>query len=142
MRSLHESIGDMLLRKILNETHSEIVKQLNAAAGIHIGGETPAFTHGSGVNTDGPSAPKHNSPVKDHFYHQGQFHQSGADQEHEHHITVSHHADNTATVQHSAYKQKWSDRAQDYNVSEKHKEKHFKDLPSAIAHVKTLHTPE
>ena len=142
MRTLHESIAGMLLGKILNEKHSEIVKQLNTTAGTHIGGEEPAFTHGSGVNTDVPSAPKHSSPVKDHFYHQGQFAQSGADEEHEHHITVSHHADNTATVQHSAYKQKWSDRAQDFNVSEKHKEKHFKDLPSAIAHVKTLNTPE
>jgi hypothetical protein len=141
MKSLHESIAGMLLGKIINENHSEIVKHLNTAAGPHIGGETPAFTHGSGTNKDVPSSPKHTASVKDHYYHQGEF--SGhSDDHHEHHITVSHHTDNTATVQHSTYRRKWSDRAQDYNESEKHKEKHFKDLPSAIAHVKTLHTPE
>lgn len=141
MRSLHESIAGMLLGKIINENHNEVVKQLNSAAESHIGGETPAFTHGSGTNKDVPNAPKHSSPVKDHYYHQGEF-GGHSDDQHEHHITVSHHSDNTATVQHSSYRQKWSDRAQDYNVSEKHKEKHFKDLSSAISHVKTLHTPE
>ena len=143
MRSLHESIASMLLGKVLNENHDEVVKHLNSSAGPDIGGETPAFTHESGENKESPSgSTKHSSPVKDHYYHQGQFASGGADEQHEHHITVSHHADNTATVQHSDYRQKWSDRAQDYNDSEKHKEKHFKDLHSAIAHVKTLHTPE
>jgi len=143
MKSLHESIAGMLLGKIINENHNEVIKQLNSAAGPDIGGETPAFTHESGVNKESPSgSPEHSSPVKDHYYHQGEFASGGAEDQHEHHITVSHHADGTATVQHSAYRQKWSDRQQDYNVSDKHKEKHFKDLPSAIAHVKTLHTPE
>jgi hypothetical protein len=143
MQKLHESIAHMLLNKIINENHNEVIKHLNSAAGSDIGGETPAFTHESGENKDGPSgSPKHSSPVKDHYYHQGQFATGGADEQHEHHITVSHHDDGTATVQHSAYRQKWSDRQQDYNVSDKHREKHFKDLPSAIAHVKTLKTPE
>jgi hypothetical protein len=143
MKSLHESIAGMLLGKIINENHNEVIKQLNSAAGPDIGGETPAFTHELGENKDGPSgSPAHSSPVKDHYYHQGEFASGGAEDQHEHHITVSHHADGTATVQHSAYRQKWSDRQQDYNVSDKHKEKHFKDLPSAIAHVKTLNTPE
>jgi hypothetical protein len=143
MRTLHESIAGMLLNKIINENHNEVIKHLNSAAGPDIGGETPAFTHESGENKESPSgSPAHSSPVKDHYYHQGQFASGGAEDQHEHHITVSHHADNTATVQHSSYRQKWSDRQQDYNVSDKHREKHFKDLPSAIAHVKTLKTPE
>ena len=142
MKSLHESIASMLLGKVINENHDEVIKHLNSAAGPDIGGETPAFTHESGEHKESPSgSPAHSSPVKDHYYHQGEFATGGAEDQHEHHITVSHHADNTATVQHSAYRQKWSDRAQDYNDSVKHKEKHFKDLPSAIAHVKTLHTP-
>ena len=141
MKSLHESIAGMLLGKIINENHNEIVKHLNSASGPDIGGESPAFTHGSGENKDGPSgSPEHSSPVKDHYYHQGQF-ATGTEDQHEHHITVSHHNDGTATVQHSAYHQEWSDKDEDYSVSDKHKEKHFKDLPSAIAHVKTLHTP-
>jgi hypothetical protein len=141
MKSLHESIAGMLLGKIINENHNAIVKHLNSASGPDIGGETPAFTHESGENKDGPSgSPEHSSPVKDHYYHQGQF-ATGTEDQHEHHITVSHHADGTATVQHSAYHQEWSDKDEDYSVSDKHKEKHFKDLPSAIAHVKTLHTP-
>ena len=165
MNSLHESIVGMMLGKpigtTINENHNTVVKQLNSAAGSQIGGEKPAFKHGSGARTDSTRAPgtkrpktpgwestiedqaekpTHDSPVKDHYYHQGNFAGQGNEQ-HEHHITVSHHADNTATVQHSAYRQKWSDRARDYSVSEKHKEKHFKDLPSAMAHVKTLHTP-
>ena len=48
MRSLHESIASMLLGKVLNENHDEVVKHLNSSAGPDIGGETPAFTHESG----------------------------------------------------------------------------------------------
>ena len=143
MRKLHESITNVLLGKYINENHDEVTKKLNAAAGSHIGGETPAFVHSKGKNEDGPeshSSPKHSSPVTHHYYHQGQF--GSGDVSHEHHITVSHHADNTATVQHSAGKQKWSERDEDYHVSEKHHEKHFSDLHSATEHIKKLHTPE
>ena len=136
MRNLHESIANMLLGKkvTINENHDEVVKKLNAAAGKDIGGETPDFVHDSGHEEDGPQdKPKHKSPVKDHYYHQGMY---SGDDTHEHHIIVSHHKDNTATVQHVHLEHTGEDE-----YDEHHHEKHFKDLPSAIEHVKTLHTP-
>lgn len=140
MRSLHESIAKMLLNNIINESHSEVVRRLNAAAGPKIGDQAPSFKHGSGVSKEASSKPKHQSPVKDHYHHESEF---DIDREgNEHHITVSHHADGTATVQHSTQTRKWSEKDKDYRESEKHRETHHKDLDSAISHVKTLHTPE
>lgn len=143
MKQLENAIIQVLKEsRGIYENHDEISKHLNSATGGHVGSETANFVHRKGKNEDHPSgAPEHSSPVKDHYYHQGEFAGHG-DDEHEHHITVSHHEDGTASVQHSAARRKWSNRDQDYNESIKHHEKHFSNLSSAIDHVKKLKTPE
>lgn len=143
MKNLEQSIIKVLKEsRGIYENHEEVSKNLNSAAGDDVGGEKANFTHGGGSNTDHPSGgPSHSSPVKHHYYHQGDFDGGGHDDhQKEHHITVSHHEDGTATVQHSVIHRKWSNRDGDYRESVTHKEKHVKDLPSAIEHVKKLNT--
>jgi hypothetical protein len=144
MSNLEKSIVKVLLEsRGIYENHDDVVKKLNSSAGPDIGGETPNFVHGKGPNKDGPQngthdTPKHSSPVEKHFYHQGEF---GGDGEHEHHITVSHHEDGSATVHHTAIRRKWSERDEDYDETSTHKETHHKTLNDAIDHVRKLNTP-
>lgn len=143
MKNLEQSIIKVLKESMgIYESHEEVSKKLNSAAGDDVGGEKANFTDGSGPNKYHPSGePSHSSPVKHHYYHQGDFDGGGYDDhQKEHHITVSHHDDGTATVQHSVVHRKWNAREGDYRESVKHKEKHLKDLNSAIDHVKKLDT--
>lgn len=142
MQKLHKSIISMLLgESVTNDHHATTVKKLNDVSGKTIHGDTPNFIHRAGANTDGPEGKtKHKSPVKDHYFH-----------EHEnmtYNVTVSHHKDNTASVQTAQYKRAGKNTVDkgDYNLDHNHSydlhhtETHFKDLPSAISHVKNLHT--
>ena len=130
MQKLHESIASMLLGKNLNENHDEIVKKLNTVSGKNLHGEQPHFFHAVGNDNEqlDDQKLKHKSPVKDHYSHEHENMQYSA--------TVSHHKDNTATVRTVHYKNATLDDEGDEHVHEKH----LKDLPSAIEHVKKLHT--
>jgi len=143
MKNLEQSIIKVLKEsRGIYESHDEVSNKLNSAAGNDVGGEKAHFVHGKGSNPHHPSGePSHSSPVKHHYYHQGDFGGGGYDDDQkEHHITVSHHEDGTATVQHSVAHRKWNARDEDYRESIKHKEKHFKDLNSAMEHVKKVDT--
>lgn len=139
MSTLYESIAGILLgESVPINHHEEVVKKLNAASGNKIHGEAPNFTHLSGDSArkqiEPEDKPKHKSPIKDHYFHE---HENQA-----YNVHVSHHKDNTASVKVVHYKQAGSNKTwsgqgdQDEHVHEKH----LKDLPSAIAHVKALHT--
>lgn len=143
MSNLEKSIVKVLLEsRGIYENHDEVVKKLNSSA-KDFAGETPNFVHGKGPNKNGPDngthdTPKHSSPVKDHYHHQGEA--GPSEESREHHVTVSHHEDGSATVHHTAIGLKWSKRDDDYNETSKHKEKHFKNLNDAIDHVGKLDT--
>jgi len=124
MRKLHESITNMLLGETVLNHHDEVVKNLNAVSKKKIHGEHPHFFHAVGNDKEqlDDQKLKHKSPVKDHYSHEHVNMQYSA--------TVSHHKDNTATVR--------TVRRNDDGDEHVH-EKHLKDLPSAIEHVKTLH---
>jgi len=134
MNSLHESIVGLMI----NENHNEVVKQLNSASGKTLHGETPNFNHISGdsarAQLEPNEKPKHKSPIKDHYFHE---HDNQA-----YNVDVSHHKDNTASVRIVHHKQPGSNKTwSGQNESDVHvHEKHLKDLPSAIAHIKALHS--
>ena len=136
MQKLHEAIASMLAGKIINEEvldhHTEVVKKLNTVSGKTLHGETPNFIHLSGDSArkqiEPEDKPKHKSPIKDHYFHE---HENQA-----YNVAVSHHKDNTATVRTVHYKNATLDDEGDEHVHEKH----LKDLPSAIAHIKALHS--
>ena len=139
MSTLHESIAGMLLgESVPVNHHAEVVKKLDAVSGKTLHGETPNFIHLSGESArkqiEPEDKPKHKSPIKDHYFHE---HENQA-----YNVSVSHHKDNTASVQVVHHKQSGSNKTwsgQDDSDVHVH-EKHLKDLPSAIAHIKALHS--
>ena len=130
MSTLHESIAGLLLGETVLNHHQEVVKKLNTVSGNKIHGEKPHFFHAVGNDKEqlDDQKLKHKSPVKDHYSHEHENMQYSA--------TVSHHKDNTATVRTVHYKNATLNDEGDEHVHEKH----LKDLPSAIEHVKKLHT--
>ena len=145
MRNLHESIAGMLLGKPvpINENHEKIENQLNASRDM-VGSEKPNFVHGRGAlgQHELQDSVEHSSPVAHHYHHEGRFgDEEEKSDESLHHITVSHHKDNTVTVQHTRTRFKKSKNAQFPTEHITNSEKHFKDLPSAIEHVGKLKTP-
>jgi hypothetical protein len=124
MSTLHESITNMMLGETVLNHHAEVVKKLNAVSKKKIHGEHTHFFHAVGNDKEqlDDQKLKHKSPVKDHYSHEHENMQYSA--------TVSHHKDNTATVR--------TVREDDDGDEHVH-EKHLKDLPSAIEHVKKLH---
>jgi len=138
MKNLHESITSMLLGESAPiDNHTEVVNKLNAVSGKKLHGEEPNFIHLSGASareqTEPEDRPKHKSPIKDQYFHE---HNNQA-----YNVYVSHHKDNTASVQVIHHKQPGTNKTwsgQDDSDKYVH-EKHFKDLPSAIEHVKNLH---
>jgi hypothetical protein len=145
MQKLHESIAGMLLGKPvpINENHAKIENQLNASRSM-IGSEKPNFVHGKGAlgQHETQEEPEHSSPVSHHYHHEGSLGEEEKSDESVHHITVSHHKDNTATVQHTRTRWKKSKNSQFPTEHISQSEKHFKDMPTAIAHVGKLKTPE
>ena len=139
MSTLHESIAGMLLgESVPVNHHAEVVKKLDAVSGKTLHGETPNFIHLSGESArkqiEPDTKPKHKSPIKDHYFHE---HENQA-----YNVYVNHHKDNTASVKVIHHKQPGSNKTwsgQDDSDVHVH-EKHLKDLPSAIAHVKALHS--
>jgi hypothetical protein len=135
MSTLHKSIASILSGKIINEEvfdhHAEVVKKLNAVSKKKVHGEEPNFHHAVGNDKEqlDDQKLKHKSPVKDHYSHEHENMQYSA--------TVSHHKDNTATVRTVHYKN--ASLENDDEGDEYVHEKHLKDLPSAIEHVKKLH---
>ena len=133
-KNLQQSIYKVMMEsRGIYENHDEVIHKLHSAVGNTVGSETTHFTHGKGKNTDFHDHTSHSSPVKDHYYHQGE---GGDGDHHEHHITVSHHEDGSATVHHTAIRRKWSEKHGDYNESHKTKENHFKSLHDAAEHLK------
>jgi hypothetical protein len=134
MNSLHKSIVGLLIGESVMEDNP-VVKKLNAVSGKKLHGETPAFIHiPRGPAADDDHKPKHRSAVKDQYVHE---HENQA-----YNVYLYHHKDNTASVKVVHHKQPGSNKTwSGQHDSDVHvHEKHLKDLPSAIEHVKALHS--